>query len=112
MFFKNAFIDLETDFVKKHIVVEDDLAKQIIDKVLEVEKLSDLVKVNFYPGGATSIKKHLLPAYSKTKILNSFFILDGDQFFEEVPDFAKIPEIDKDLTFYKNLFKKSDKYKA
>lgn len=106
VFFKNAFIDLETDFVKKHIVVEDDLAKQIIDKVLEVEKLSDLVKVNFYPGGATSIKKHLLPAYSKTKILNSFFILDGDQFFEEVPDFAKIPEIDKDLTFYKNLFKK------
>ena len=106
VFFQNAFLELETDFVKKHIVVEDNLAKQIIDKVLEVEKLSGLVKVDFYPGGADNIKKHLIPAYSKTRIFNSFFILDGDQFLEEVPDFEKIPEIDKDKIFFKSLFKK------
>ncbi len=55
--FQNAFLELESDIIdKKHIIVEDDLAKRIIEHILEAEGLSRLLQVEFYPGGASNIK--------------------------------------------------------
>lgn len=59
VFFQNAFLELESNLVnKKHIIVEDDMAKKIIEQILKVEGLSELLQVEFYPGGASNIKQY------------------------------------------------------
>ena len=106
--FQNAFLELESDIInKKHIIVEDDLAKRIIDKILESEKLGGLLQVEFYPGGASNIKKYTIFTYSKTNVTNRYIIFDGDQMKAEIPDFSKIAEIDKTNKYLKDIFKKA-----
>lgn len=103
--YQNAFLELESDIKKKHIIVEDVIAKRIIEGVLKEEKMDNLLQVDFYPGGANNIKKYTLFTYAKTKIQNRYTILDGDQKKCDVPDFSKIPDSEKNEKYYKNLFK-------
>ena len=78
--YKNAFLELEADIVeKKYILVEDNLAKTIIQKILVAEGLEGLLQVELCPGGASNIKKYTLLTYSKTGIDNRYIIFDGDQ---------------------------------
>jgi len=106
--FQNAFLELESDIVdKKHIIVEDDMAKNIIEQILKVEGLSELLQVEFYPGGASNIKKYTILTYSKTKVDNRYIIFDGDQRKGEIPDFSRIPEADKTEKYLKDVFKKA-----
>ena len=103
-------MELESDLVdKKHIIVEDNMAKKIIEKILRVEGLSELLQVEFYTGGASNIKQYTILTYSKTRVDNRFIILDGDQQKEEIPDFSKIPEINKTEKYMKDVFK-SNRY--
>lgn len=105
--YQNAFLELESDIIdKKHIIVEDDLAKRIIEHILEAEGLSRLLQVEFYPGGASNIKKYTILTYSKTRVNNRYIIFDGDQKKDEVPDLSRIPEADKTEKHLKNIFKK------
>lgn len=105
--FQNAFLELESDIIdKKHIIVEDDLAKRIIEHILEAEGLSRLLQVEFYPGGASNIKKYTVLTYSKTRVNNRYIIFDGDQKKDAVPDLSRIPEADKTEKHLKNIFKK------
>lgn len=105
--YKNAFLELEADIVeKKYILVEDKLAKTIIQKIIVAEGLEGVLQVEICPGGASNIKKYILLTYSKTGIDNRFIIFDGDQKKEDVPDFTKIPEADKTMDFFKDNFKK------
>lgn len=103
--YQNAFLELELDVNKKHIIVEDAMAKKIIDGVLKSERLDGLLQVDFYPGGADNIKKYTLFIYSKTKIHNRYIIFDGDQKKDDVPDFSQIPDSYKDEQYYKTVFK-------
>lgn len=103
--YQNAFIELESDVNKKHIIVEDAMAKKIIDRVLKTEGLNGLLQVDFYPGGADNIKKYTLFIYSKTKVHNRYIIFDGDQKKCDVPDFSRIPDSDKNEQYYKKVFK-------
>ncbi len=96
-----AFIELESRHdKKKHLIVEDSCAKSIIDAILEEEHLNDLLIVEYYPGGASNIKKNIILPYALTKIKDRYFMLDGDQNKGEIPDLNRIPEIDKTLEFY------------
>lgn len=105
--FQNAFLELESDIIdKKHIIVEDDLAKRIIEQILKAEGLSKLLQVEFYPGGASNIKKYTILTYSKTKVDNRYIIFDGDQKKDEIPDLSRIPEADKTEKYLKDIFKK------
>lgn len=105
--YKNAFMELEADIAeKKYVLVEDDLAKTIIQKILAAEGLEGLLQVELCPGGASNIKKYTLLTYSKTGIDNRYIIFDGDQKKDNVPDFLKIPEADKTIDFLKSVFKK------
>ncbi|EJU08394.1 ATP-dependent nuclease [Fusobacterium hwasookii] len=103
--YQNAFIELESDVNKKNIIVEDAIAKKIIDGVLKSEQLDGLLQVNFYPGGADNIKKYTILIYSKTKIHNRYVIFDGDQKKGNIPIFSQVPDSDKDKQYYKNVFK-------
>ena len=54
---KNAFLELEADIVeKKYILVEDNLAKTIIQKILVAEGLEGLLQVELCHCGASNIK--------------------------------------------------------
>lgn len=107
VFFQNAFLELGTNLIdKKHIIVEDDLAQRIIDQILKEEGLNELLQVEFYPGGASNIKKYTILTYSKTRMSNRYILFDGDQKKDEIPDFARIPEIDKTDEYLKDVFKK------
>ena len=100
-------MELEADIAeKKYVLVEDDLAKTIIQKILAAEGLEGLLQVELCPGGASNIKKYTLLTYSKTGIDNRYIIFDGDQKKDNVPDFLKIPEADKTIDFLKSVFKK------
>ncbi len=106
VFYQNAFIELEANVVgKKYILVEDELAKLIIQKILIAEGLNDLAQVDFVPGGASNIKKFILLTYSKTGVEDRYIILDGDQKKEDVPNFNEIPESVKTIEYLKSLFK-------
>ena len=108
VFFQNAFLELESDIVdKKHILVEDNMAKKIIEQILKNEGLNDLLQVEFYPGGASNIKKYTILTYSKTKVDNRYIFFDGDQRKDEIPDFTRIPEIEKTEKYLKDVFKKA-----
>lgn len=49
------FLDV---FNKNHIIVEDDMAKNTIEKILQKEELDKLLQVEFYPGEASNIKQY------------------------------------------------------
>lgn len=111
--YQHAFIELEADIPnKKHIIVEDDMAKNILDKIIQAENLNGLLQVGYYPGGASNIKKYTLLTYSKTSVPNRFFILDRDQKKEDIPNFENILEKDKTEPYLKDVFYKSVGIKA
>ena len=106
IFPEQAFFEIEvTPDDKKQIIVEDDLACSIIQSVLEKEKLDKLLQVIYIPGGASNLKKYIIPAFSKVNINNHFIWLDGDQYKKDVPDFTKELEKNKTEEYYKRIFK-------
>jgi predicted ATPase len=67
---------------KINIIVEDKLAKMIIEAVLKSmgEANESLFDVKYYPGGDTAIKKLFIPIYSKNSGNKDIYvILDGDK---------------------------------
>ncbi len=108
VFYKNAFLELEYNSVgQKFIIVEDKLAKKIINKIIDIEKLNELVRVDYYPGGASNIKSGTILTYSKTNIDNHYIIFDGDQKMKEIQDLSLIPEKDITIEYLTNILKKS-----
>lgn len=107
VFFQNAFLELGANLIdKKHIIVEDDLARMILNHILKAERLNELLQVEFYPGGASNIKKYTILTYSKTRVTNRYILFDGDQKKDDIPDFIRIPEADKTYEYLKDVFKK------
>ena len=102
---EQAFLEIEVMPDVKQIIVEDDMASSIVQSVLKAERLDDLLKVIYIPGGASNLKKHIIPAFSKTNVNNQFIWLDGDQYKKEVPDFTEVLEKNKDAKYYKRIFK-------
>lgn len=99
-----AFYNLECSFDKKSIIVEDDLAREILLSICMEEEYSNLFEINFFPGGAESIKTLLITAFSKSNTQNRFIVFDGDKYIKSVVKLESIPEIEKDITFYKKEF--------
>ena len=55
---EQAFIEIEVTPDAKQIIVEDDMACAIVQGILKEEKLCDLMKVIYIPGGASNLKKY------------------------------------------------------
>ena len=105
--FQYAFTEIEEGITKKHIIVEDLMAKCIIEGIISAESLGEHIQVDYFPGGADNLKIHTIFTYAKTHITNRFIIFDGDQKpFTEMPDFSEVLEKDKTLTYYKDVFRK------
>ncbi len=101
-----AFTEIEESITKKHIIVEDLMAKHIVEGIIIAESLGEHIQVDFYPGGADNLKIHTIFTYAKTHITNGFVIFDGDQKpSTEIPDFSEVLEKDKTLKYYKDVFR-------
>ena len=102
-----AFLEIGSPIPNhKRIIVEDDIAKSIVEKVIEEESLDEIISVEFYPGGCSNLKKYTILTYARTNISNQYIVFDGDQHKEDVPDFDSVLEKDKTNSYYKDCFKK------
>jgi len=85
---------------KKTILVEDKLAKNIIEKTIQEyggESLANMFQIKYFPGGESRLKLDFMPTYSKVKDGRHFFIFDGDM---------RVDKIDV------NMLSKNDKSKS
>jgi predicted ATPase len=79
---KEAFYHIEFPIDEKlNIIVEDILAKEIIEGVLgEIGNHSkNLFNVKFNPGGASVIKKEFITVYCRDNSSKNYIFFDGDQ---------------------------------
>lgn len=102
---QQAFLEIEVIPQVRQIIVEDDMAYSILSNIMKAEGMDKLLKVTFISGGASNMKKFIIPVFSKTNISNYYILLDGDQYKKTVPDFTLILEKDKDERYYKKVFK-------
>ena len=104
--YQYAFTEIEEGITKKHIIVEDLMAKRILDGIIIAESLGEHIQVDYFPGGADNLKVHTIFTYAKTHITNRFIIFDGDQKpTTEIPDFSEVLEKDKTLIYYKDVLR-------
>ena len=77
---ENAFIHIGRTFTdKKTIIVEDKLAKMLVEAVLKKTGDIELFDVIYFPGGVSQIKQNEMVVYSKEENSHHFVIFDGDQ---------------------------------
>lgn len=107
--YKEAFHELEIENTsKKNILVEDQTAKILIDKILEKlgKAIQSLFEVKYLPGGADDINQRLTTIM---EISDSTYVLfDGDQKkITPLIDLSSIPPNEQDTNSkLKNLIKK------
>jgi predicted ATPase len=92
---------------KKNIIVEDNLAKMIVEAVLKQmgDAVNNLFEVKFHPGGESVIKNTYIPVYSKDEVSKTFVLFDGDQRRDHV-DIEQILEVDKTVSHLNSLIRK------
>lgn len=79
---EEAFFYIEFNLKnKRNLIVEDILAKKIIENVLKKmgDETYNLFNVEYNPGGETVIKKEFIPVYCRSGNSLNFVLLDGDQ---------------------------------
>ncbi|QDX95396.1 hypothetical protein EEL30_25830 [Brevibacillus laterosporus] len=98
-----------SDKDKVNIIVEDDLARNIVTAVLSTlgDEKASLFNINFYPGGAQTIKKSLVKHYSNDEVSNAFILFDGDQTPKiNILDIEQLPKINYNTDFLGDHIKK------
>ncbi len=94
---ENAFVYIgHTITDKKVIIVEDNLAKMIVEKVIEQKSDSELFEVKYFPGGESQIKQNEMTVYSKENNSKHFIAFDGDQKKEKI-DISTLSDKDKEI---------------
>lgn len=76
---EEAFVEIGAAFEKKTIIVEDKMAKLVIEKILKDRNIFANFDVLKAPNGAEWIKKNAILAHSLAGTENVLFILDGDK---------------------------------
>lgn len=80
---KEAFYELEVENEKINIIVEDELAKEILDQLLKKlgSSTHSLFNIEHFPGGADELKQRI-EVFMNLPV-KPYIILDGDQKFIE-----------------------------
>lgn len=75
-----AFVELGHEILERTIIVEDRLAKEIVDRAIQNNsRLKDSFKVRYIPGGAEAIIGKHLPSHAAVSRDDILFLLDGDK---------------------------------
>jgi len=102
----NAFDNLEFSYDVPEIIVEDTLAKEILDKVAISKNLNNQLNVRYFSGGASSVKTSLITTFSKVDDSNKFILFDGDMYRSDVIDLSSILESVKTAEYLESEIKK------
>jgi len=102
----NAFDNLELSYDIPDIIVEDVLAKKVLEKVIDNENLVNQFKISYFSGGSSSIKTSLVTTFSKVGDNNKYIIFDGDMYKSDVIDLSSVPEQDKTNQYLESEIKK------
>lgn len=89
-----AFFRIGHPINRKHIIVEDRLAKLIVDKVLKKYSNESFFEVDFHPGGAKTLFIRDARYLSQTNNKDTFIFLDGDERREKPPLFSSLKRKD------------------
>lgn len=89
---------------KKLIIVEDFLAKMIIEAVLKKIGGSELFEVKYFPGGESKLKQEFMSVYSKEESKKHFIVFDGDQKAQKI-DIRTIPSTERTVGSLQNKIK-------
>ena len=90
---------------KINLIVEDKLAKKIIERVLEKigPEVNNRFVTQLIPGGAETIMKNYIPVHCNTNNYKYFFVFDGDKKrVENLFDILTLSEQDKTEDFLRN----------
>lgn len=102
---EKAFLHIGRSYSnRKIIVVEDDFAKLIVDKVLEENDDQGLFEVRYFPGGESLIKREHMLVYSKEEDCKHFILFDGDQCRSKI-DVTGLSDSDKNIENLEMLIK-------
>ncbi len=102
----NAFVNIGRPIDnKKMIIVEDKLAKMIVESVIKENNDEEIFQVVYHPGGESSIKKEDMVVYSREEESNVFIILDGDQKKEKY-DLTKLKNCENNSRDLLDIIKK------
>jgi predicted ATPase len=106
---KEAFYHIEYPVdTKNKIIVEDVLAKYILDGVLSEmgDETKNLFHITFNPGGESVIKREFIPVYCREDTCNTFIFFDGDQKpEEEAPDWRLFSSADLNVEYLEEQVK-------
>ncbi len=92
---QEAFLHLgHTITNKKTIIVEDILAKKILNKILENIGGKELFEIKYFPGGESRLKQDFMNVYSKEESKKHFIVFDGDQQKDSI-DINELSDADK-----------------
>ncbi len=102
---ENAFVHIgRTISDKKSMLVEDKLAKMIIEAVLKETRDTELFEVTYHPGGESQIKQNEMVVYSKEDNSKHFIVFDGDQKKEKI-DISTLSDNEKEPNNLENIIK-------
>ncbi|HDX9578395.1 TPA: AAA family ATPase [Bacillus pseudomycoides] len=90
------------------IIVEDSLAKRILEALLKRmgDEIASTFNISYYPGGASTIKNFQIKSFSLEESPRHFVILDGDQRLSgEIPDLDDIPGKDINTEMLQRIIK-------
>ncbi|MEC4612793.1 AAA family ATPase [Tsukamurella tyrosinosolvens] len=89
-----AFESIGAEYQHLTIVVEDRLAKFLVEKALADSDYAPLVDVKFIAGGASTLWSHYVPMWAHEGRRNLLLLLDGDQDCLAPPPCSEIAESD------------------
>jgi hypothetical protein len=103
---ENAFSFIGRNITdKKVIIVEDKLAKMIVEGVLKTLNEEDFFEVKYFPGGESRLKQEFMLVYSKEEDNKHFILFDGDQRTEKI-DIFQLRESEKNIDNLRDLVKR------
>ncbi len=86
-----AFDAIGAEYEHPTVVVEDRLAKDLVERALAKHPCETTVHVSYLPGGADTLWSYYAPMWSQEKRTNILLLLDGDQTREAPRPVDEIP---------------------
>jgi len=100
---ENAFSFIGRNITdKKVIIVEDKLAKMIVEGVLKSLGEEEFFEVKFFPGGENRLKQEFMSVYSKEEDNKHYILFDGDQRTEKI-DISQLSDNEKNVDNLRGL---------
>ncbi|MGF0313597.1 ATP-dependent nuclease [Rhodococcus sp. IEGM1428] len=89
-----AFDAVGAKFEHPTIVVEDRLAKAVVERAISQNPVANIVQVKFIPGGASTLWAHYVPMWAHDDRTDLLLMLDGDQHCEQTRPLDEIPAVE------------------